>query len=186
MNGNMIRSAVVILASSAMASAQMTVHAVTGAVKTVTPHNLSVLVDAGSGSTSKFDIAPSANVTAEFSRDLRADSTAPERFQKVGDFALVYYYGYGEQRTLVAVKDLGPGPFTKIQGTVITFDKHSRALTLQDDAGKQVSMSLNDQVVVDTDTGVGNGRKFAPRKGDRILVTCIGSPATVAFLRELQ
>jgi hypothetical protein len=46
MSGNMLRGAMVLLAStSALASAQMAVHAVTGPVKAVTPHNLSVAVD---------------------------------------------------------------------------------------------------------------------------------------------
>jgi hypothetical protein len=188
MNRTMLRSAVLILASSAVAaSAQMTVHAVTGSVKTVTPHNLSVMVDSSSGSASKFKIAPSAKLPSEFSHDLRADSTAPESFQKVGDFALVYYYGYGDSQTAVAVKDLGAGPFTKARGTVIAFDKHSRTLTLKDDTGKRVPMLLNDQVVVDTDTGVDSGRKFSPHKGDLVRVTySAGAPATVAFIGELK
>ncbi len=188
MNGNMLRSVVLVLASSAaMASAQMTVHAVTGPVKTVTPQNLSVMVDAASGTTSKFKIMPSAKMPQEFSRDLRADSTAPETFQKVGDFALVYYYGYGNDQTAVAVKDLGTGPFTKAHGTIVAFDKHGRTLTLKDDSGKQVPLLLNDQMVVDTDTGVDSGRKFSPHKGDEVRVTYTsGSPATVAFLGEMK
>lgn len=189
MNGNMLRSALVVLASSAAvaASAQMTVHAVTGPVKTVTPQNLSVMVDSSSGSASKFKIKPAAKMPSEFSHDLRADSTAPESFQKVGDYALVYYYGYGNDQTAVAVKDLGAGPFTKAQGTVVAFDKHSRTITLKDDTGKQVPMLLNDQMVVDTDTGVDSGKKFSPHKGDQVRVTySAGTPATVAFLGEMK
>jgi len=182
----MLLSAAVMLASStAVASAQMAVHAVTGPVKAVTPNNLSVAVD--SDSTSRFKIMPSAKMPAEFSRDLRADSTPPESFQKVGDFALVYYTGYGSDQTAVAVKDLGAGPFLKVKGTVVDFDKHSRTLTLKDGAGKQLSMLLNDQMVVDTDKGVDSGRKFSPHKGDQIRATYVaGNPATVAFLGEFK
>ncbi len=184
----MFSSGVLILASAVVgASAQMAVHAVTGSVKTVTPHAISVLVDTGSGSASKFKIDPSGKLPPEFSRDLRTDSTAPGSFRKVGDFALVYYYGYGDGQTVVAVKDLGAGPFTKTQGTVIAFDKHSRTLTLEDDKGKQVPLLLSDQMVVDTDTGADSGRKFSPHKGDLVRVTySAGGPATVAFIGELK
>jgi hypothetical protein len=186
MSGNMLRSAAFLLAStSALASAQMAVHAVTGPVKAVSPHNLSVAVD--SDSISRFKIAPSTKVPVEFSHDLRSSCTAPESFQKVGDFALVYYTGYGDDQTVVAVKDLGAGPFLKVKGTVVEFDKHSRTLTLKDDAGKQLSMLLNDEMVVDTDRGVDSGRKFTPHKGDQIRATYVaGTPATVAFLGEFK
>jgi len=78
---------VLLASTSALASAQMAVHAVTGPVKAVTPHNLSVAVD--SDSTSKFKIVPAAKVPDECSHEQRASCTAPESFQRVGDFALV-------------------------------------------------------------------------------------------------
>lgn len=186
MNGKKICSAVVVFAFGTMAaSAQMAVHAMTGTVKAVTPQSLTLAV--GSGSTTQFKLAPHGKVPGEFDHDLRADSTAPAEFQKIGDYVVLYYYGYGLQRTAFAVKDLGAGPYTKAQGTVVSYNKHTRELTLKDASGKDVSMVINDQLVVDTDTGAASGRKFSPHKGDPVRVTYSpGTPATVAFLGEQQ
>lgn len=175
----------VMLGGAAAASGQMIVHAVSGEVKAVTPGNISVAPDS-SGSESQFTIAGSGNVQLNFGSDLKASSVMPSKFDKIGDYALVYYYGYGDQRTAVAVKDLGTGPFTKTQGTVESFDKHTRTLTLKDESGKDVSLVLDEHMVVDTDQGVDTGRKFSPHKGDHVRVTyAAGTPATVAFLGEM-
>jgi hypothetical protein len=184
MNCKAVRRACLILLSSAsIASAQMIVHAVTGSVKAVTPQGISVAVD--DGSVSLFRITPSTNVSLKFPGDLRSNATEPAHFQKVGDFVVLYYYGYGLQRTAVAIKDLGAGPFSKCEGTVVTFDKHSRQLTLKDSTGKQVALVLDDALIIDTDSGVDSGRKFSPHKGDDVRVTFgAGTPATVAFLGE--
>jgi hypothetical protein len=168
-----------------MASAQMIVHAVSGSVKAVTPASISVVSD-NSDAPNQFNLGMPANVRLNFDSDLRAGSVDPGKFEKVGDFALVYYIGYGNDRTAVAVKDLGSGPFTKTQGTVVDYDKHSRKLTLKDESGKEVSLILDEHLVVDTDTGVDSGRKFSPHKGDRVRVTySAGTPATVALLGEM-
>ncbi|MES2393595.1 MAG: hypothetical protein V4555_18300 [Acidobacteriota bacterium] len=161
----------------------MTVHAVTGMVNAVTPTSLSLA--ASNGVTSEFTIDPSARVSVTFDSGLRADTAAPAQFNKVGDFVVVYYYGYDTQRTAIAIKDLGAGPFTKAQGTVVAFDKHTRSLTLRNASGKETSLVLEDSLIVDTDTGVSAGRRFSPHKGDQVRVTyTAGTPATVAFLRE--
>jgi hypothetical protein len=179
----MIRSSLFVFVSCATAaSAQMAVHAVTGMVKAVGPHSISVATD--SDTTSKFIITPSAQALA-FPDDLRAAATDAGKFQKTGDFVVVYYYGFNDQRTVVAVKDLGPGPFTKVEGTVTAFDKHTRALTLKDSTGKEITLACNDSLVIDVDNGVQSGRKFAPHKGDQVRVTYgAGATPTIAFLHE--
>ncbi len=165
------------------ASAQMSVHAVVGMVKHVDANSISIAVD--SDTTKRYMIEPSTHVSLEFPAELRASATDAGKFQKIGDYVLLYYYGFGSEPTAAAVKDLGPGPFAKVQGQVVSFDKHSHMLTLKDDAGKQVTLSMNDSVVVDKDTGVDSGKKFSPHKGDEVRVTYgTGATPTVAFLRE--
>jgi hypothetical protein len=179
----MFRSAFfVFLSCATVASAQMAVHAVTGMVKAVGPHSISVATD--SDTTSRFSI-PSSSQSLAFPEDLRSGATDAGKFQKTGDYVVVYYYGFDDQRTVVAVKDLGPGPFTKVEGTVTGFDKHSRALTLKDSTGKEITLACSDSLVIDMDNGVQSGRKFAPHKGDQVRVTYgAGATPTIAFLHE--
>jgi uncharacterized protein with von Willebrand factor type A (vWA) domain len=98
---------------------------------------------------------------------------------------LVYFYGYGNQRTALAVKDLGAGSYAKVDGTVVAFDKHDRKLTIADQTGKRNVYVLGDHLIVDSDEGAGNGRHYSPHKGDQLRLTysSTGSPAAVAFLR---
>jgi len=172
------------LSFSFAASAQMAVHAVAGTVESIKTDAISLAVD--NATESKFQLGGTAGVRLDFSSDLRAAATDATKFHKSGDYVLVYFYGWGNDRTAVAVKDLGPGTYAKLQGTVTAFDKHSRTITLKDDAGKEVSMTLGNDLVVDTDSGVDNGRKFSPHKGDTIRVTYLtGATPTVVFLREM-
>ena len=179
----MFRSAFFVFFScAAAASAQMIVHAVTGTVKAVSPQSISVATD--SDTTSKFAIESSAQ-SLLFPGELRAGATNAGKFQKTGDYVVVYYTGYDDQRTVVAVKDLGPGPFTKVEGTVTAFDKRTRTLTLKDNGGKEITLACSDGLVVDEGNGVESGRKFAPHKGDQVRVTYgAGTPPTIAFLHE--
>lgn len=166
-----------------VSSAQMTVHGVVGTVKAVHAHDISVVVDGGPPN--QYLTTPAEKVSVNFGSDLRAESVEAAKMQKVGDTVLVYYYGYGNDTTAVAIKDLGTEPYTKMQGTITAFDKKSRKLTLKDDSGKEVTAQLGDDLVVDTDMGVESGRKFTPHKGDQVRVTFLaGTAPTVAFLRE--
>jgi hypothetical protein len=151
--------------------AQMVVHAVSGTVKAVQPETQTVEVAVDPNSTSRFKLAENSKAPLEFDSELRADATDPAKFGHVGDYAVVYYYGYDDNRTAVAMKDLGPGPFTKVEGTVTGFDKHNRTVTLKDDSGKTVALKLDDHLVVDTDMSVDSGRHYSPHKGDRVRVT---------------
>jgi hypothetical protein len=179
----MIRSGFfMLLLCATTASAQMAVHAVTGVVKIVTPNSIWVSVD---GDTSQFKITSSVKPSLVFPQDLRASTTEVEKFQKTGDYVVLYYYGFGDDRTAVAVTDLGAGPYTRVHGTVTAFDKHTHMLTLKDDDGKQFTASLGDNVVVDKDNGIDSGKKFSPHKGDQVrMMYGNNASPTVVFLRE--
>lgn len=170
------------------AGAQMVVHAVSGTVKSINPSSKMMDVTVDSGDTSEFNLPGDAKVSLDFDNALRSDSTDPGKFQKVGDYAVVYYYGYDSNRTAVAVKDLGTGPFEKVDGTVTSFDKHTRTVTVKDDAGKTNSFGLSDHLVVDTGMSVESGRSFDPHKGYRVRVTYTktGDKNTAVFVRSRQ
>lgn len=150
---------------------QMVVHAVSGTVTAVSPQTQTVELATDTNNTSLFRMPQGGSPSLEFEPDLRADTIAPSKFAHIGDYAVVYFYGYGDQRTAVAMKDLGPGPFHKVDATVTAFDKHTRTVALKDDAGKPLDLKLDEHLVVDTDESVDSGRKYTPHKGDRVRVT---------------
>lgn len=159
---------------TAGASAQMVVHAITGKVQAINTASKTLDVAAKDGSTDEFTLA-SKRVQLDFNNDLRSDSVDPDKFQHIGNFAVVYYYGYDPNRTAVAVKDLGSGTFQKANGTVVSFDKKDRVMKVKDSAGKVDSFKLSDHLIVDNGMGVDSGRKYEPHKGTQVRVTYLAS-----------
>ena len=153
------------------AGAQMVVHAMSGMVKAVNPDSKTMDVTVDNGDTSQFKLPTKAKVTLDFDKALQLDSVNASDFQHVGDYVVVYYYGYGNDRTAVAVKDLGAGPFLKIEGTVVSFDKHDRTMTVKDDAGKSQAVTLTDHMVLDSGVNVSSGRGYEPHKGYHVIAT---------------
>jgi hypothetical protein len=180
-------AAIALMAFCGSAGAQMVVHAVSGMVKTIDPHAKTMDVAVDSEGTSQFKLA-NARVALDFDNALRSDSVEPGKFEHVGDFVVVYFYGYDGDRTAVALKDLGTGPLEKIEGTVVSFDKHSRTLTVKDDAGKSGAFVLSDHLVVDTGVSVASGRSYDPHKGWQVRVTYAktGDKNTAVFIRSRQ
>ncbi|HEY4011289.1 MAG TPA: hypothetical protein VGM11_14135 [Acidobacteriaceae bacterium] len=168
------------------ARAQMMVHAVTGVVKSInSPSTMEVAVEGGT--TSEFNLS-NKNVSLDFDNNLRADSVDASKFNHVGDFVVVYYYGFDSDQTAVAVKDLGAGPYKKVDGTVVNFDKHDRTMTIKDSAGKTEQIALSDHLVVDSGLKVQSGRTYDPEKGAQVRVTytTAGAKNTAVFLRSWE
>jgi hypothetical protein len=172
----------------ASAGAQMVVHAVSGVVKAINPDSKTMDVTVESGATSQFKLPSNAKVTLDFDKALQSDSVEARAFQHVGNFVVVYYYGFDDDRTAVAVKDLGTGPFLKAEGTVVSFDKHARTMTVKDDAGKSNVFELNDHLVVDSGLSVASGRGYDPHKGYHVTVTYTqaGDKNSAVFIRSRQ
>lgn len=174
------------LALCTSVSAQMVVHAVSGKIKAINlPSKTVDMISAGADN--EFKIGADQHVSLSFNNDLRSQSVDPNQFKDVGDFAVVYYYGVDNDRTAVAIKDLGAGPFQKLNGTVVNFNKKSRLMTVKDAAGKLHRLTLSDHLVIDTDLGADNGRKFDPHKGDPVAVTYTtsGNQNVAVFLRSM-
>ena len=172
----------------ARAGAQMVVHAVSGMVKGIPRDSKTMDVTVDNGTTSQFKLPSKAKVTLDFDKALQSDSVDASNFQHVGDYVVVYYYGYDNDRTAVAIKDLGTGPYQKLEGTVTSFDKHDRTMTVKDDAGKLKTFELNDHLVVDTGMSVASGRGYDPHKGYHVVVTYAeaGDKNSAVFIRSRQ
>lgn len=170
------------------ASAQMVVHAVSGMVKTIDANAKTMDVAVDNGTTSEFKLPGDAKVSLDFDNALRTDSVEPDKFAHIGDYVVVYYYGYDDNRTAVAVKDLGTGPFQKVEGTVGAYDKHERTMTVKDDGGKSESIALDEHLVVDRGVSVDSGRGYSPHRGDHVVVTysSSGGKNSAVFIRTRE
>jgi hypothetical protein len=158
------------------------VHALAGTVQNINAaaKTITVITDDGSGGTFK-DITASLGAI-EFDKVIRADATEAGAFKDKGVRAIVYYCGDGDVRTVVAVRSLGTGPFTKSSGTVVKFDKRQHLLTIQDKSGTTQSFKITQGTVAETDAGAAEGLKFDPNKGEQIRVTATEANGTMTAL----
>lgn len=173
--------------ASVLACAQEVVHALSGTVDSInsTTKTITIITDDGSGST--FTAMKDPKTPIEFDKTLRAEATAADAFKTKGTRVIVYFYGYREVRTAVALRDLGRGPFTKSSGTVIKFDRGEHSFSIQDQAGTLESFKVTRSTVADTVSGVVDGLKFEPEKGDQVQVisTGLNDSATALFVNSM-
>ena len=162
--------------------AQEVVHALSGTVNNVNlaARTITVITDDGSGGT--FKAMTDSKTPVEFDKTLRADAIAAETFKKKETRVIVYYFGEGDVRTAVALRDLGPGPFTKSSGTVVKFEKGDHSLSIKDQAGLVESFKVTRSTVADTGSGAVDGLKFEPGKGDQVQVISAGANGSATAL----
>ena len=168
--------------SDSRALCQMVIHAMTGTIRSVKSDILSATAN---GSTVTFALKPKTKVSYSFDGELRSDSVPANEFHKVGAFAVIYYYGLRRSRTAIAVKDLGAGPFYRATGTVKSFDKHNRRLTITTTSGSTQTFTVSDKAVIDAGSRVIPGRKVEPHDGNHVRVTAISKDGmkTAVFIR---
>jgi hypothetical protein len=125
-----------------------------------------------------------SRTSIEFDKNIRTEATAADEFKKKGARVIVFYYGAGDVRTVVAIKSLGEGPFTKDSGTVVKFDKKEHSLTIKDSSGAIESFKITSSTVADTDAGAAEGLKFDPHKGEsvRVIATQTDGSLTALFI----
>jgi hypothetical protein len=171
-----------LLLASVVATAQEVVHAVTGTVNNInlTAKTITVVTDDGSGST--FKAMTNSKTPVEFDKTLRADATAADAFKKNETRVIVYYFGEGDERTAVALRDLGTGPFKKSSGTVIKFERGEHSLSIKDQTGGIESFKVTRSTVADTGSGAVEGLKFEPGKGDQVQVISTGENGSATAL----
>jgi hypothetical protein len=99
---------------------------------------------------------------------------------------VLFYFGQDENRTAVAVKSLGQGPFSSTTGEVTEWNSHDHKVSVRDQSGTIHSFKIDAQTVAETYMGAVNGSKFDFDKGDHVrLVSSLKDGAqTVLFIRE--
>jgi hypothetical protein len=162
-----------------MATAQEVVHALTGTVSAINPAAKTIKVDTGDGSEGVFQVIAKPKSSLEFSKDIRTESTPADQFAKTGAHVIVFYYGNSYvERKAIALLDLGAGPFTTTNGTVVKFEKHQHHLTIKDGSGAAQTFEIGPKTVVGTSFGPIDGNKFDPEKGEQLQVTAAPTGGT--------
>jgi hypothetical protein len=156
---------------SFVATAQEVVHAMIGTVVSIDPAAKTITVKTDDGSPGLFKDLINSKTRIEFDKNIRKDATAAEEFKKSGAHVIVYYFGLGRERTAVALRRLGSGPFTKTVGTVVKFEEKEHSISIREDSGGVKSFKINSDTIAETDTGAIEGLKLRPNEGDLIRVT---------------
>ncbi len=172
---------------SVAATAQEVVHALTGTVKSIDGLSKTVTIFTDSGSQSDFKDLTNSKIPIAFEKKIRADATPVDTFKKVGTYVIVFYFGDSDQRTAVALRNLGTGPFTSSTGTVVKFEFKAHSITVRDNSGQVQTFKITPDTVAETFSGVVDGFKFQAQKGEQVRVvgaTADGS-ATALFVNEM-
>jgi hypothetical protein len=157
--------------ASLSATAQEVVHALTGTVSSVDPGAKTITVFTDNHSEGHFKDLTNSKLHLEFNKQARAEATAADTFTKTGAYVVVYYFGDSDVRTAVAIRNLGPGPFTRSSGTVVKFEGKQHSISIKDKSGAIQSFTITADTVAETSTGAVEGFKFQAQKGDRVQVT---------------
>jgi hypothetical protein len=169
------------------ATAQQVVHALTGTVSSIDDLSKTLIVFQDNGQEGQFKDMTSAKTRVVIDKKIALDSTSVEANKKKGAYVIVFYYGDNEDRAAVALKGLGAGPFTSIEGTVTKFEGKQHAITVQDKSGAVQTFRIAENTVAEGYMGVIDGFKFQASKGDhlRVVATTENGSATALFMREM-
>jgi hypothetical protein len=157
--------------ASVQATAQQVVHALVGTVDSFNSTAMTLTVVNEDGIETTFKGLSNSKTPIEFDKALRADTTPVQSFNGKGTTAIVLFFGEGFERTAVALRSIGPGPFTKTVGTVVRFSGRDHSLSIKDNSGAEQTFKLAPETVAETRVGAVDGKKFQPDKGDRVRVT---------------
>jgi len=152
------------------AKAQEIVHALTGTVTEIEPAQKSITVLQDSGAKNTFKMMASSKTRISFDKSIEDEATSAQQFQKQGAYVILFYFGVDQNRTAVALKNLGPGPFSATTGKITNWDGHKHKLDVVGKDGKTSSFTVVDQTVAETYRGAVNGSDFHPDKGNHVRV----------------
>lgn len=156
---------------SLVATAQEVVHAMIGTVGSIDAVAKTITVKTDDGSEGLFKDLINSKTKIEFDKNVRKDAIAAKEFKKSGTHVIVYYFGLGRERTAVALRGLGSGPFTKTVGTVVKLEDKEHSISIRKDSGVVESFKITSDTIAETDSGAIEGLKLRPNKGDLVRVT---------------
>jgi hypothetical protein len=148
--------------------AQEVVHALTGTVSSVDSVGKTITVFLDGGSQGTFKEMTKAKTPLSVDKKLLATATNVDAFNKNGAYVIVFYFGGTDARTAVALRSLGTGPFTAMEGTVARAESH--AISVQDKSGAVQTFKLNADTVAESYSGALDGLKFQAQKDGHVRV----------------
>lgn len=167
------------------AAAQEIVHAFTGTVSAVDPAANTITVFRDNGTKGVFRDA-SGNQRIAFDKRIQEGTTSAQAFKQSGAYAIVFYYGDTDQPSIVALKNLGSGPFDSTVGTVSRFEGHDHTLQVKDKSGTEHTFRITPKTVEESSMGALDGSKFEIQKGEQVrIVSTKGQDSTALFVREM-
>jgi hypothetical protein len=175
-----------VVSFSVSVAAQQVVHALTGTVSSINKagETIAVLQDVGGDSVFQNPANPKTRVMLD--KKIGPGTVSADAFKDNGAYVIVFYYGGSDNRTVVAFKNLGTGPFSSTVGTVKKYER-AHAVTVQDESGAVQIFKIAPDTVAEGYAGVVDGSKFQPSGGDKVrIVSAVvdGSP-TVLFIRQM-
>jgi hypothetical protein len=175
-----------ILSASVPLASQEVIHALTGTVRAINENAKTITVFQDNGSEGVFQQMSNSKTRIAFDKKVADATTAATKFDKSGAYAIVFYFGNSDNRTAVALKSLGAGPFESTVGTVTKVEGHNR-ITVVDKAGAVHTFKIDKDTVAEGGMGVVVGDKFNVRNGDqmRVVSTAAGSDSTALFMRQM-
>ena len=167
-----------------VATAQQVVHALTGTVSSIDNATKTISVFQDNGEQGEFSDATNARVHLAIDKKIVLDTTAADAFKKTGAYVIVFYYGHDSDRSAVAFKNLGAGPFTSSTGTVVKFEG-KRSIEVADSSGATQIFKLTPETIAEGYMGAVDGFKISAQKGDKVRVVASGEKgsATALFVR---
>lgn len=171
---------------SVAAPAQQVVHALTGTVSSIDNLSKTLIVFQDNGSEGQFKDMTNEKAHLAFDKKIALDATPADDFKKKGAYVIIFYYGDNDDRTAVALKNLGAGPFASVEGALVKFDAKGHSVSVKDTSGTVQTFKITDQTIAEGYMGVVEGVKFGAQKGDqvRIVASSESGTATALFMRE--
>jgi hypothetical protein len=167
-------------------AAQEVIHALTGSVSAINSNAKTMTIFMDNGTQSVFS-EPGSKVHVDFDKKVADQSTVASSFRQQGAYAIVFYYGSLSNPTIVALKNLGKGPFAATVGSVTKFDNRAHTISVSDQTGTVRTFTINAETVAEGDLGVEEGSKFRAQKGDQVRVVSeiVDGVATALFVKDM-
>jgi hypothetical protein len=165
-------------------TAQQVVHAMVGTVSSIDSAAMTITVLTDDGNELNFKALTNNKIPIVMDKAFRASLIPAQSFQAKGTVAVVLFFGDGFDRTAVALRGIGPGPFTKTIGTIVRFSGRDHFFAIKDDAGNEQTFKLAPDSIAETRVGAVDGKKFEPDTGDQVRVTfaLINGTPTAVFI----
>ncbi len=167
-------------------AAQEVVHALTGTVSSIdkATHSIAVLQDVGGSNV--FQDLTNPKTRFDFDKKVQAGTIAADAFNANGAYVIVFYIGMSDNRTAVAFKNLGAGPFSSAVGTIKKFER-GRSVTVQDESGALQTFKITPDTVAEGYAGAVDGSRFQAQAGDKVRIVSgvVGGAPAALFIRGM-